>query len=392
MSKHSFTTWMRLPNWPPALWMVVVTLALGLVGGVGAAEMVELFNAGFGRTLGEFMLILLPSFILASALERRRVTAASGIAAAVSPLAGAGMICPDTAYAALSPAAGARRLDLAFGAYAGFKLLYPAGPLIVATGLGIRDDSLFLYGLVLLLPVWAVGVLWGRMRSGADRLEPQAPTAAHAVSPRALLTAFGPFLLLALLLVLGWTFDSSGIVLVDFITQPKGALMAAAALALIGVPAPSRRECLDAAVRRTSSLLLVLGAASAFGSVLMQRIMPEALVPAGAGLAGLVGLFALTALFKLAQGSSMATFAAVTPVAAPMVMAMELPPAAAVFAICAGSFVTILPNDSFYWLVRKDALAQDSEPRSLATLAGGALLQAFTGLGLILAAVSVGVG
>lgn len=387
--ERSFPIRLALPDWPLTLWMVAITLALGLAGGLGAQDLVAQFNAGFGRALGEFTLILLPSFILAASLDRQNLTAANGVAAVAAPFAGAGMICPDTAYAALSPVAGARRLDVAFGAYAGFKLLYPAGPLIVATGLGVQDDSLFLYGLALLIPVWAVGVLWGRFRRGSTQAFQR--QGAPSASPRATLLGLSPFMLLALQLVLGAVFDFSNVALLDFVTQPKGALLSAAVAALIRVPGTSRRDCLDTAVRRTASLLIVLGAASAFGVVLMQMVSLEAVVPSGAGLAGIAGLFVLTALFKLAQGSSMATFAAITPVAAPLVVAMDTPPVAAVLAICAGSFVAILPNDSFYWLVRKDALAQDSEGWTVCTLAVGAVLQALAGLAAILFAVATGI-
>ena len=86
----------------------------------------------------------------------------------------------------------------------------------------------------------------------------------------------------------------------------------------------------------------------------------------------------------------MATFAAVAPVTAPLVAASDLDPVAAIFAICLGSFVAILPNDSFYWLVRRDALAQEkSELKAAKILASGALLQALVGLVLLLIAVMV---
>lgn len=380
-----------LPDWPLAIWMVAITLVLGLAGGLGAPDLVRAFNAGFGRALGEFALILLPSFALAAALSRQQAGAPEGVVTLAAPFAGAGMICPDTAYAALSPVAGRRGLDVAFGAYAGFKLLFPAGPLIVATGLGVASDSLMAYSLALLIPVWAVGVLWGRFRNEGrvDGAEERAKTYPGAPGRRAVMI-FAPFCLMALLLGLGWGYDFSGVALADFLTQPKGALLSAAVLAFARVPRNEQRACLDTAVRRTGSLLLIIGAASAFGAVLMQVVPLQGFMPAEAGAAGVVGLFLLAALFKLAQGSSMATFAAVTPVAAPLVATMDVPTAAAVLAICAGSFVAILPNDSFYWLVRKDTLAANSEVRSIATLAVGTSLQAMTALVLILGAVALG--
>ena len=87
----------------------------------------------------------------------------------------------------------------------------------------------------------------------------------------------------------------------------------------------------------------------------------------------------------------MATFAAVTPVAAPIVAASGLSPAAAVFAICLGSFVAILPNDSFYWLVRDNPLKDTSHFNCTLLLAGGATLQALTGLMMLIGFYVVGI-
>ncbi len=379
-----------LPDLPLVVWMVLITLALGLAGGMQAPKLITVYNSGFGRALGEFALILLPSFALAAALAEQPATPPGGLAASLSPVAGAGMICPDTAYAALSPIAGRNKLSVAFGSYAGFKLLYPAGPLLVATGLGLEDTSVALYGAALLIPVWAAGVIWTRFAGGishAPVIEASSGTALESVR------AFLPFGILTALLLIGVVFDLAAYPLLDFLTRPKGALLVAAIWALARVEAGNRRSCLDSAVRRTGSLLLVIGAASAFGAVLTSVVPVEALVASGrSGAMGIIGLFVLTAAFKLAQGSSMATFAAIAPVAAPVVAAADFSSAAAVLAICMGSFVAILPNDSFYWLVRRDALENlKSEARAIYVLAGGACLQALVGLALILAGGALGV-
>ncbi|MEO1720361.1 MAG: permease, partial [Pseudomonadota bacterium] len=354
-----------MPDLPLVMWMVALSLVIGLAGGLGAAELVETFNAGFGRALGEFALILLPSFVLAAALSRQNIAseAAGRTAALASPIAGAGMICPDTAYAALAPAAGRYKLTTAFGAYTGFKLLYPAGPLIVAAGLGgtILDETppvLFLLaGAALSLPVWLVGVAWVRVMS-STRVHDE-PVAAASQNGR-LWVLFAPFLLMASLLLAGGLIGKTSVAVIDFLLSPKGALLSAAIFALFQTRSDERRACLDSAVRRTGSLLLVIGAASAFGAVVTSLVALDRLFPVGSGVATLISLFALTVAFKLAQGSSMATFAAVAPVAAPIVLASGVDPVAAVFAICLGSFIAILPNDSFYWLVRGDAFENDT--------------------------------
>ncbi len=382
-----------LPDLPLVIWMVALSLLLGLAGGLEATDLVASFNLGFGRALGEFALILLPSFTLAAALSRRNIASESAgrTAALASPVAGAGMICPDTAYAALSPAAGRYKLATAFGAYTGFKLLYPAGPLIVAAGLGsaVLDETkpfvLLLLGLALTLPVWVAGVAWAWFANHAST--PVTDEKVRTDSGR-LLVAFTPFMLMAALLFVGGFVGKTGIGVIDFLLLPKGALLSAAILALALTTPLERRDCLDSAVRRTGSLLLVIGAASAFGAVLTGLLAFDRLVPVGNGIATLLALFILTVVFKLAQGSSMATFAAIAPVAAPIVAASDVDPIAAVFAICLGSFIAVLPNDSYYWLVRGDALeGEKQEARAIWILTGATVVQAGTGMTLLMAMV-----
>lgn len=391
------TRW--FPDMPLVIWMVLISMVLAFGGGMQADAFISTFNTGFGRALGEFALILLPSFALAAALSHRNVASAAAERAATlgAPLAGAGMICPDTAYAALAPAAGRRKLDVAFGAYAGFKLLYPAGPLLVVTGLGAAGGdtpagTLVLFGIALTLPLWAAGVIWARMINaggtaarGTQTIAPKSDGSRADGTTANLLRSFASFVVLTVLLGCGALWGTTSVPILDFLFRPKGALLAAAVLALLQIPAQARRGCFDSAVRRTASLLLVIGAASAFGAVLTHLVPMGDLVPQGSGMLALLGLFMLTVVFKLAQGSSMATFAAVAPVAAPVVLASGLAPVAAVFAICLGSFIAILPNDSYYWLVRRDALEhEESDMRAIWILTGGAVVQAALGLVLVM--------
>lgn len=381
-----------VPELPLVIWMVLTALTIGLVNGTAANQVISDFSSGFGRALGDFALILLPSFTLAAALSRQNIAsdAASRTAALASPIAGAGMICPDTAYAALSPAAGRYKLALAFGAYTGFKLMYPAGPLVVAAGLGVLESPridpllLMLLGAGLALPVWSVAVIWARLivPSAAD-----SPDVDDTDGGGHLLIAFTPFLVMTGLLILGGAIGHTGISVLDFLFMPKGALVTAATVALLQTPAEARRACLDSAVRLTGSLLLVIGAASAFGAVLTGVLALERLVPQGNGMLTLVALFALTVVFKLTQGSSMATFAAIAPVAAPVIASSGVNEIGAVFAICLGSFIAILPNDSFYWLVRRDALASEPEVRAIWILSGASAAQACIGMMFLLAGV-----
>lgn len=368
------------PDLPILIWIILITLFIGIFAGFDAKQIISIFNSGWGYAAGEFALILLPSFILAAAIGKQQVIIPEAVSVSLAPIVGAGMICPDTAYAALSPMVRKRQVSLAFGAYAGFKLLFPAGPLIISTSLGVTDPIILLYCLCIFVPVWIVGLVYGKI------IETNFVSNALDSAPLASSNAFAtlsPFVLLLILLAVGAIFDMSSNSLVEFVTNPKGALLVSAAIALLMVPHHERRACVDSGVRRTGSLLLIIGAASAFSAFVTVVIPVEDIFAPQSGVLALGSLFAMTAVFKLLQGSSMSTFAAAGPVAVPIVAASNVSPILAVLAICLGSFVAILPNDSFYWLIRRNALAQESEFRATVILGVGSVLQAFIGLALL---------
>ncbi len=356
--------WLSMP-FPLSVWMLIGALALAIAAGYPHGKVVEIVNAGYGRALGDFALLLLPAFLIAGCLSKRAMTGASGFAAGVSPFVGAGMVCPDTAYATLSPISGARRLQTAVGAYAGFKLLFPAGPLIVGTGLGLAAPQVFLWGLVLLPIVWGAGLLALRAFDGP------VPAETSGGGGRIDVVSLSPFIL--------------------FFFNPRGALILAALLALLLTAPADRKDIIQTAVRRTGWLLFVIGTAAAFGAVLTTVIPVASLWPKEAGpTVALLLLFAGAMAFKLIQGSSMATFAAVTAVAGPIVAVSGLSPVAAVYAICLGTIVAVTPNDSFYWLVRSDALTDRTEATSLKILVGTTVIQGIAGLVALLSLVFVG--
>lgn len=369
---------------PQPVWLILLALVIGLADGLSAATLIKTFGAGYGRALGDFALILIPSFILAACLAERAISGAPKLATTIAPITAAGMICPDTAYAALSSIARERKLSVAFGSHIGYRLLFPAGPLIVATGLGFDGTGLFVIGLALLIPTWFAGEIWAQYRSRQHPVGGMLPQGAALTASAETMQALLPLVVLAGLLVLGGLTKNVGLSLFDFVTRPKGALLVAAAVAVIGTRADRRRACLDSAMQRSAGILLIVGAASAFGLMLSLALPIENLARGGTGgITILLTLFAATAAIKVTHGSSTVTLATATSVLAPLVGSAGVAPVAAVFAICLGSLL-IVPTDSFYWLVRSDALANRSEKSAIVSLGGGALLQASVGMTTLL--------
>lgn len=362
--------------------MILATLVLGIGAGMSGDAVIAEFNKGFGAGLGEFALLLIPSFALASALGKVSGDTGSGrTATLIAPLAGAGMVCPDTAYAALSPVAGSRKLSVAFGSYAGFKLLVPAGPTIVATALGSFDVTLAIAALPVFVVAWITGLLYARGYEPGSGGGTSARTSGRL--PSGVLVPIG---ILVALLVAGFALRGRVdlIPALDYLLTPKGALLGAATAAIVLLPAADRLGAIESGLRRTAPLLLTIGTASAFGFVLVEVLPFErwghALV--GTGIV-LPALFAFAALFKTAKGSSMATFAGTGGIVAALLPSLGVSPVAATLALCAGAFVTISPNDSFYWLVRQDAF-KENETVSTRALAVGATLQGLAALAVIL--------
>jgi len=372
--------------------LVLAALVLGMAGGLGAESVVKSFGAAFGRALGDFTLILLPSFLIAASISRRPLPSLGAWVRLASPFSSAAMICHVTAYAALSPISGGYRLSMAMAAYAGFLLLVPAGPLIVGASLGVDNPGIYWVGILLLVPVFLAGETWLRICDGRPAADARSATA-HAPTGKEEWRGFAPFGVLAILLGVGWSFDLAQLTVLDFLTRPKGALLLAAVWAYLDTPTTLRRDCIDAAVRRTGGLLLLVGAASAFGGMATAVVPVAQFLPSGDGgqLAVVLGLFGIAAAMKMLQGSTMATFAVVGPLVQPVVQQLSVSPVLAVYAICLGCFVAILPNDSYYLLVRGDALGQHNERSALLRMSGASIIQGAVGLAALLGLWALGV-
>lgn len=374
---------------PLPLVMLLGALAIGIGSGLSGRPLLHALDAGFGAALAEYALILIPAFILAGSLSRSGLQTGSGrTVVLLAPLAGAGMACPDTAYAALSPVSGARKISMLFGAYAGFKLLVPAGPAIVGTGLGGFDMRLAVAAVPVFLVAWAVGLLFARrFEAGAGE---DASVGKGGLGGRILI----PLAVIAGLLVAGFALQGRAALpaVLAFLLSPKGALLVGAAVSLAPLSRSQRAEALEGGMRRAAPLLLTIGAASALGAMLVEVLPVEryAALLVSTGLV-LPALFVFTATFKVAKGSSMATFAGTSGIVAALLPSLGVSPEAATLAMCAGAFACITPNDSLYWQVRQDVFSGQSDATAMRVLTVGSALQGGAALLMVCAMQYLGV-
>jgi len=370
---------------PFPIFILLLSLVIGISCGMSTHQLLGLISAGFGESIGYIALILLASFALASAISNSQTPSSTAqFATVVAPLAGASMVCPDTAYAALSPIAPGRKLSVLFGSYAGFKLLIPAGPAIVASMLGGLTPTLIGWGVITFIFCWGAGLAY------ASLFESKLPATqgSHPLPP---LVITLPLLCLIGLIMIGALVGWYGIPLptiLEFSISPTGALIIAATIALTMVDAAEREAAFKSSINRTAPLLLIIGSASAFGAVLVAALSFETIARSLVS-SGLVipALFLLAAALKTAKGSSMATFAGAGGLVAVLLPSLNTSAEAATLALCAGAFVTIAPNDSLFWLVKRDAFGEQNGSRVTWILATGASLQGIVALMVVQTAV-----
>lgn len=381
---------LQIPHIPLPLAMILLSVVVALSTGMNDAEFIAAFNKGYGLNMGYFTIILLCSFFLAAAISKGGAFSLGRLSAVVSPFTGAAMVCPDTSYATLSPIARDFRSYISVGSYAGFKLLVPAGPLIIGVALSVdaSKPEFILLGIALMIPTVIAGLFWlmfmGKLNPVNDPDNSIVESDITRPTSFQIVHRLSPLLFLGILLLIGFTLDLTTKPILKFFTTPFGALIATSILTY-GLIAPQlRRECIESTMRRTAPLLLVIGSAAALGVILAKALslgeISTFFHEEHSSLVLVVILFSVAALFKVINGSSLATFAAVPPILSPVIAGSLIDPNIAVYAICLGSFIAVLPNDSYFWLTQPNEAAASGQIKPDFTFTGVSIVQGLVGL------------
>jgi GntP family gluconate:H+ symporter len=193
-------------------------------------------------------------------------------------------------------------------------------------------------------------------------------------------------LVLPLLLIVGNTVTAAvaeGTVLADafgFVGTPAIALLIGLVIAVYALPrrGTGRREVvgwLTAAAASAGMIVFITGAGGAFGEVLRQSGVGDALADAVSGWPVPMFLlpFAIATFVRLAQGSGTVAIITAATLSAPIVGAAGVDPALAVASACAGSFVFSYVSDSYFWVVTR-----------FTGLSGGAAMRMWSGMTTVL--------
>ncbi|MDA8368459.1 MAG: SLC13 family permease [Nocardiopsaceae bacterium] len=193
-------------------------------------------------------------------------------------------------------------------------------------------------------------------------------------------------LLLPLLLIVGNTVtgavaEGSRIAEVfSFVGDPAVALLiglviATYALPRRGTPRKTVIGWLTAAAASAGMIVFITGAGGAFGEVLRQSGVGDALAEAVSGWPVPMFLmpFAIATFVRIAQGSGTVAIITAATLSAPVVHSAGVDPTLAVLSACAGSFVFSYVSDSYFWVVTR-----------FTGLSGGAAMKMWSGMTTLL--------
>ncbi len=376
----------------PFIAMFTIAVTLGLASGIPVTEMPNIIITGFSSVMGYITIIIVSATIIGELMEktgativisksllgivgRSRSPIAVGLAGFIVSIP---VICCDTAFLVLSPLARALSkgsgyslklysLALAAGSLAGFKLIFPSGPLFPATIFGADVMKVLLLGTIALVPVLAVGLFFSYRFGGAsegaeakDQVSFEELAQSYGKLP-GLAQSFSVLLVPIILIVLRSIFDgllplSAPVrAIFDLVGHPVLALPIGIGLALlltIGKPRDEVNTWISSGVQRAASILVIVGAAGVFGTVLQQTGIGSFLGASisGYGVPGVLVVFLIAALIKTGQGSSTVALVTAPAIILPLLPSLGISAALAAIAVSAGTLVCINVNDSFFWV------------------------------------------
>jgi Gnt-I system low-affinity gluconate transporter len=387
-------------KWPAFMALLTAALAVGLLSGVPAVDLLKSMEKGMGQTLGYVATIVGLGSIFGGILEKTQgsqVIARSllqwfGIHRASSAMAIAGFIIAipvffDVAFIILYPVLGALQrktgksilhfaLPLLAGLAVGHAFVPPTpGPIAVAQILGADLGWVILAGLMVGFPTAIISGVWvGRYLANRVEVVLSEPVN-ESLETRPMPTAGMLFAIvfLPILLILFNTCINADLFFPAsaslkntalLIGHPFSALLIANVLAWyllgrrVGFTAAELADISARSFQPAGIIVLVTGAGGVFKQVLVDT-GAGALLAQSAGDAQIpvvVFAFMAAAIVRLLQGSATVAMATAAGIAAPLVAQSGisgLQLAAVVTAIASGASILSHVNDSGFWLVKE---------------------------------------
>jgi len=392
----------------PFLAMIISASAIGLVGGMEPANVINAITVGFGGTLGSigiiigFGVMMGRLFEVSGAAERMAHTfikllgkGKEEIALALTGFIVSIPIFCDSGFIILAPLAKAISkktnksvitlgLSLAVGLVVTHSVIPPTpGPVGVAGIFNISVGSLMLWGIVTAIPMTIAGLLYAKKagrdlytliddtnETGFKRVNPESVELNYDVLnedlsdlPSAFIS-FAPIIAPILLILIKQILSLNGSIgtfasIFEFLGNPVIAVGIGLIIAIIGLTGSlSKKQTLEEmeiGVKSAGIILLVTGAGGALGNVLRTSGAGNyiANLIAQSGLPAILLPLLIATLVRLIQGSGTVSMITAASISAPILVNLNVNPVFAALAACVGSLFFSYFNDSYFWVVSR---------------------------------------
>ena len=392
----------------PFLALIIVASFVGLVGGMPSADVITAIKNGFGSTLGSigiiigFGVMMGQLFEISGAAERmaRTFIRALGKGREEIALALTGFIVSipifcDSGFVILSPLVRAISkstkksmtslgVALAVGLVVTHSLVPPTpGPVGVAGIYGVSVGSLLLWGIIIAIPMVAVGLLYAKKVGQEIYLVPSDKDDQPAIrlnGKDVTLTydivneddtnlpsnfiAFAPIVVPIILILINQMMPFFGVEGVlksvfDFVGNPVIAVGVGLIVAIIGLTKGVSKEetiaQMEKGIKSAGIIILVTGGGGALGSVLRTSGAGDyiAQMIAGTSLPPILLPFIIATIVRVIQGSGTVSMITAASITAPILSTMDVNLVFAALASCVGSLFFSYFNDSYFWVVNR---------------------------------------
>ncbi|MBS5787435.1 MAG: gluconate:H+ symporter [Clostridioides difficile] len=389
----------------PFLAMIIAASVTGLVGGMGAADVVGSITKGFGNTLGSIGIIIGFGVMMGEIFEisgaakkmaqvfvKKLGKGREELALAITGFLVSIPIFCDSGFVVLSPLAKSISrntgksvislgLSLAVGLVITHSLVPPTpGPVGVAGIYGANVGTVLLLGIICAIPMTIAGLMYAKYignkmyripsEDGETYLtEYTAPSNENALGDESevlpsTFMSFMPIIVPIVLILIStvsslFKYEGAMSEVINFLGSPIIAVGIGLIVAIYGLGAKYERKeiigAMEKGIKSAGVIMLVTGAGGALGMIIRDS-------GAGDYIAGLIAQtalpavvipFAISSIIRLIQGSGTVAMTTAASVTAPMMATLGLSPELAVLSACIGSLVFSHFNDSYFWVVNR---------------------------------------
>ena len=368
--------------------LIIATVIVGIIGGIGYQQIVASITKGFGGTLGSigiiigFGVMMGQLFEVSGAAKRMALSflklfgkGREEIAMAITGFLVSIPIFCDSGFIILTPLAKAISSEtrksivsigiaLACGLVITHTMVPPTpGPVGVAGIFEVNVGSLILWGLVLAVPM-LIGPEGGWTRDKNYRPVSDQSIYDEAHLPSAFLS-FAPIFTPILLILLGTVSTALGYKggpipnLIQFLGTPVIAVGIGLLITIYGLTSslPRKRvlDEMEKGIRSAGIIILITGGGGAFGMLIRDSgvgtVIAEAMVETS--LPAILLPFLIATIIRFIQGSGTVAMITAASITAPIIANMSVNPVFAALAACVGSLFYSYFNDSFFWVVNR---------------------------------------